>query len=178
MKEKILRTTAKIISKNGLKAASIRAVCEQAGVTAPTVYHYFDNRRGLLEAVTLLAFDKNASNKKAFDQFDDPIKNMNALWDEYINFAISEPDLYSIVIASIAQGVIPQCGKDCFNRTLKVFKLAEEKNLLKETANDAAFIYQGASQGVATLILSKITLDFAHKISQKTKVMVLKGLLK
>ena len=103
---------------------------------------------------------------------------MNAFWDEYIDFAICEPELYSIVIASVAQGVIPQCGKDCFNRTLKIFKLAEEKNLLNETAVDAAFIYQGAAQGVATLILSKISLDLAQRVSQKTKIMVLNGLLK
>lgn len=40
-----------LFSQRGYDAVGVREVVEAAGVTKPTLYHYFDSKRGLLEAL-------------------------------------------------------------------------------------------------------------------------------
>ncbi|REJ32205.1 MAG: hypothetical protein DIU84_10500 [Bacillota bacterium] len=47
----ILRAAAELFRARGYDAVSIRAVCEAAGITPPTLYHYFGNKEGLFKAV-------------------------------------------------------------------------------------------------------------------------------
>ena len=72
MRENILRLTAGIISKEGFEAASMRAVCKAAGVTAPTLYHYFADKD---EIVTMVADFHMASDQKKYDEMRSASKN-------------------------------------------------------------------------------------------------------
>lgn len=73
MKEKIIRATAKIISHEGIKAASTRKICASVEITAPTLYYYFQNKFKLLDAVTSMAFEKHMSHAALIPQTDDLI---------------------------------------------------------------------------------------------------------
>lgn len=47
----ILQTALKLFSNYGYEATGVQEICEQAGVTKPTLYHYFGSKQGLLDAV-------------------------------------------------------------------------------------------------------------------------------
>ena len=49
--EAILNAAAKVLAQESLRAFSINAVCENAGLTPPAVYRYFPNKYALLKAV-------------------------------------------------------------------------------------------------------------------------------
>ena len=49
----ILEEALKLFSNNGYEATGVQEICEQAGVTKPTLYHYFGSKQGLLDAVLL-----------------------------------------------------------------------------------------------------------------------------
>ncbi len=178
MREQIIRATAKIISKKGPKAASIRAICSSVGITAPTLYYYFEDRTELLSAVTLMAFNKNSKFKLVDIKKEDPINLISQTWDDYIEFATNEPELYSVMMSSQTIGQIPECGRKCFEATIQKFELAEQKELLTIDALEAAFIYQAAAQGVAILIIGGLNIELAKNISKKMKNFILAGLLR
>lgn len=48
---KILDAAARLFVEKGYANVSIRDVCKETGVTAPVIYYYFGNKRGLFEAV-------------------------------------------------------------------------------------------------------------------------------
>ena len=49
--EAILTAAANVLAQESLRAFSINAVCENAGLTPPAVYRYFPNKYALLKAV-------------------------------------------------------------------------------------------------------------------------------
>jgi AcrR family transcriptional regulator len=49
--EAILNAAGNVLSQESLRAFSINAVCENAGLTPPAVYRYFPNKYALLKAV-------------------------------------------------------------------------------------------------------------------------------
>lgn len=48
--ERLLKAAADAIDKGGEAAVKIREIAKKAGVTAPSVYHFFGSREGLVEA--------------------------------------------------------------------------------------------------------------------------------
>ena len=47
----ILDCALRLFAARGYDAVGVQEICEAAGVTKPTLYHYFGNKRGLLEAL-------------------------------------------------------------------------------------------------------------------------------
>lgn len=50
-RQRLLDCALELFSQRGYDAVGVREVVEAAGVTKPTLYHYFDSKRGLLEAL-------------------------------------------------------------------------------------------------------------------------------
>jgi len=49
--ERILKVAGKLFAERGYSNVSVRDVCKEAGTTAPMIYYYFGNKRGLFDAV-------------------------------------------------------------------------------------------------------------------------------
>ena len=49
--QRLLDCALELFSQRGYDAVGVREVVEAAGVTKPTLYHYFDSKRGLLDAL-------------------------------------------------------------------------------------------------------------------------------
>jgi AcrR family transcriptional regulator len=54
-RERLLEAAERCIARGGLAALSMAAVATEAGVSRPTVYRYFNDRRALLEATLFFA---------------------------------------------------------------------------------------------------------------------------
>lgn len=155
MREKILKATAAIISKDGFEAASMRAVCKQVGITAPTLYHYFENKDVLLEEVTSLAFNKHLEQTLKLAKSYNPLKDLKSLWDFYIDFALTETELYHCIVYAHVQGRIHPSGYKCFEIMLGHFNQIKMDGHLIHSPRKSAQIYYSAAQGAAMLMISQ-----------------------
>ena len=50
-RERLLECALKLFSTRGYDAVGVQQIVQAAGVTKPTLYHYFGSKRGLLEAL-------------------------------------------------------------------------------------------------------------------------------
>jgi AcrR family transcriptional regulator len=50
-RERLLDSALQLFAERGYDAAGVQEVCTVAGVTKPTLYHYFGSKRGLLDAL-------------------------------------------------------------------------------------------------------------------------------
>ncbi|MEB0028925.1 helix-turn-helix domain-containing protein [Pseudomonas sp. MH9.2] len=87
----IIATTAKIISEEGIGAATVRAVAKSAGVQAPQIYHHVGNMDELLDSVAthLWAAFRTAQGKTA-----NPVHGLYDAIEALIAFGIRHPELY------------------------------------------------------------------------------------
>lgn len=93
-----------LIEKEGEAHFSTRAVCDIAKVTAPTLYHHFQNADGLLSAAIAEAFVQFLSLKRSFIQSEDPVAALIEGWDNYVGFAAARPRLYAAMMARFLSG--------------------------------------------------------------------------
>ena len=57
-RDRLLLAAAELMHESGEPTVSTRAVCERAGVEAPTLYHHFGNKQGLIDAVIQHGFNQ------------------------------------------------------------------------------------------------------------------------
>lgn len=95
VREALLREALALAIAGGVDAVSTRAVCTAVGVQAPTLYHYFGDRAGLLRAVVDQAFEEYFERKDtAAATPSSPHAEVAAGWDAHVAFAHAYPGLY------------------------------------------------------------------------------------
>jgi len=93
---RMLAAAFEIATRDGVDAVSTRAVCTAAGVQAPSLYHHFGDRAGLIRTVVDTAFEEYFHRKDAVIAADDadPRARVAAGWDAHVAFALTYPGLY------------------------------------------------------------------------------------
>lgn len=178
MREKILSITAKIIATEGLDAVSIRLVCDKAGVKAPTVYYYFTDKEGLIEAVVALAYKRYTKKQIEFVKDESPLKGLVKSWDIFFDFVENETDLfYAIIIAHLRQR-IPQEGYELFQVITQIFKKLEENDKLKFDYLTASRIFYATAYGLALVYISQGKNPNLQSNISLTRDLCIKGLIK
>jgi TetR/AcrR family transcriptional regulator len=56
--ERILTTALDLFAVRGYDATSVREICEAAGITKPTLYHFYGSKDGVLRALVSAGFDQ------------------------------------------------------------------------------------------------------------------------
>lgn len=84
--EKILEAAAKLFSVKGFSNVSIRDICEEVHTTAPMIYYYFGNKKGLFYAVIRkkISLGEFISRLKQTESKGDPTETITAFVDTYL----------------------------------------------------------------------------------------------
>ena len=57
-RERLLKATAAVIDKGGESAVRIRDITKACAITAPSIYHFFGSREGLIDAAQVYRFSR------------------------------------------------------------------------------------------------------------------------
>lgn len=103
-RERILDAASRLIAAEGIDAATTRAVSVAAGVQAPAIYRLFGDKDGLLDAVAEHVMHSYVSRKTARKPLPDPLDELRAGWDAHIDFALTHPEIYRVILLKDASG--------------------------------------------------------------------------
>jgi AcrR family transcriptional regulator len=86
-----------LLAEHPEREPSTRELYEAAGVAAPTLYHHFGTKDGLLEAVVDEAFAAYLERKHTVPRTGDLLVDFAAGWDMHIGFGVENPVLYALM---------------------------------------------------------------------------------
>src|SRR6185369_275676 len=98
-REAILAAAERIVSRGGEDALSIRELCARVGVTAPTVYHHFGDKDGLLAEVVDACFAEFDQALVAGPIPTDPVAGLAWSFDRYVAYGVAHPAHYRLLLA-------------------------------------------------------------------------------
>jgi len=106
-RDRLLLAAAQLLDEAGGDDVSTRAICDRAGVSAPTLYHHFGNKQGLVDAVLDHGFTRyTAAGTPGGDT--DPIDAVRAGWDAHVRFGLEQPTFYVLLYGRVRPGI--PCG--------------------------------------------------------------------
>jgi len=105
-RDRLLLAAAELMDAAQGAEVSTRAICERAGVHAPTLYHHFASKQGLQDAVITHGFkrflaDRAASADRATTN---PIGDIRDAWDLHVRFGVENPSFYTLIYGRAAPG--------------------------------------------------------------------------
>src|SRR2546428_13217209 len=102
VRDRLLLAAAQLLHEAGGKEVSTRAICERAGVQAPTLYHHFGSKQGLLDAVVNYGFTQYV---QAPSPGGDPVDRIREGWDRHVEYGLAHPAFYVLLYGQIEPGV-------------------------------------------------------------------------
>jgi len=100
--DRILKKALELFSEKGYDATSVREICEAAGITKPTLYHFYGSKEGVYRAIVdgaLMRFQSDLIRSLGGDgSLRDRLVRMA---QTYVEGTLREPDLARFVMALI-----------------------------------------------------------------------------
>ena len=98
-KSRILEAASELLARSADTDISTRAVGEASGVTAPTLYHHFGDKEGLLAAVVDFGWTAFLESKRttAAVVHEHVADDIRAGWDNHLEFVRENPNFYRLM---------------------------------------------------------------------------------
>ncbi|WP_434444048.1 TetR/AcrR family transcriptional regulator [Lentzea sp. E54] len=99
-RSRIVAAAAHLLRTSGAKAVTTRAVAQEAGIPAPTIFRLFGDKDGLLEAVAEQVMADHVAGKtaKAAGENGDPVEDLRLAWHSHIDFSLANPDVFLLLV--------------------------------------------------------------------------------
>jgi AcrR family transcriptional regulator len=94
----ILDATEELLLEAGHRGLSVRKLVDRCGYSAPTIYHHFGDKDGLIDALLEQRLMLLASDLKSVPLVDDPVENLRALTRAFAMFGLRNPAHYQLLM--------------------------------------------------------------------------------
>jgi AcrR family transcriptional regulator len=98
IKDQILREALELMNKHGFEGFSMRKLGERLGVSAKTIYNYYNNKDELYLVILTNGFQQLYELfESAYNKHQDPIARLEAMGREYLFFGIEHANIYNLM---------------------------------------------------------------------------------
>jgi AcrR family transcriptional regulator len=157
-RDRLLRAAAELMDAAQGAEVPTRAICERAGVQAPTLYHHFGSKQGLQDAVvthgfrSFLAGERAATGGKGTP---DPIELIRRGWDLHVRYGLEHPSFYALIYGNAVPG--RPCGvvAEVEAMILETLQPAARDRRLRVPPEQAAREILAASTGVVLTLITQ-----------------------
>lgn len=142
-----MSAAAELLRARPAQEPSTRELYEAAGVAAPTLYHHFGTKEGLLDAVVEQAFSSYLERKRGMLRTGDLIADFGAGWDLHIEFGLANPALYA---SMYAPGRTSAAAETADRHLRGALERMRDAGLLRVDIDTAASMTTGMAIGCVT----------------------------
>ncbi|MGN6473326.1 MAG: TetR/AcrR family transcriptional regulator [Mycobacteriales bacterium] len=96
-RDAIVTAAWRLVERDGLAALSLRELAQEAGITTPTVYAYFDAKNAIYDAMFGQAAEHFADQMGAVDQSDDIRADLIDATHRFAEYCVSNPARYQLL---------------------------------------------------------------------------------
>jgi AcrR family transcriptional regulator len=148
----IVESAAQLLREQGTNAVTTRAVAQAAGMQAPTIYRFFEDKDALLDAVAEHVFATYVAGKTLAEDSGDPIADLRAGWDTHIGFGLANPALFGLLIDPSREARSPAAATGLEVLRARVQRVAAIGRLRVPVRRAVELIHAAGTGAVLTLL--------------------------
>jgi AcrR family transcriptional regulator len=176
----ILDATEALLLEADGEAFGVRALAARCGYTAPTIYHYFGDKDGLIDALLEERFARLLAEVRQVEQSDDPLGNLRAMLRAYLRFAEANPTFYRVILAGrSAPDRSPPSVEAAVELMMRPWEDLEAAGRLRCGGTDAASqSLWGLIHGLTALRVARPDENWAPDLTEIAVEAMLRGLVR
>jgi AcrR family transcriptional regulator len=175
-RDRLLLAAAQLLHESGDRTVSTRAICQRAGVQAPTLYHHFGSKQELVDAVIQHGFEQYLEPDRPADASIDPIDTVRHGWDRHVQFGLDHPRFYALLYGNVERGRPCAITSPALSRLTELLDGAARAGLLRVPAAEAAAQLLAANVGVTLSLIAQPEDDTDTSLSVGVREAVLAAL--
>ncbi|MEV7046674.1 helix-turn-helix domain-containing protein [Amycolatopsis sp. NPDC051061] len=144
----ILETAARLLDDEGAAALTIRAVAGAAGLQAPALYRFFEDKDALLDAVAEHVFATYVAGKAVAPG--DPVADLRAGWDAHLGFGLANASLFALLVTPGRTSPAAEAGLAVLRA--RVHRIAEAGRLRVPEPLAVELVHAAGTGAVLTLL--------------------------
>src|SRR6202049_110098 len=176
-RDRLLLAAAELMHQSGEPTVSTRAVCERAGVEAPTLYHHFGSKQGLIDAVVQHGFNQYVQPEPDQDGALDPIDAIRRGWDRHVRFGLENPRFYALLYGNVERGRPCAITSPALARLTDLLTVAAKAGQLRVAPAEAAAQLLAANVGVTLSLIAQPEDATDLSLSDRVREAALAGVL-
>ena len=155
----ILEAASAVFADKGIDGVSMRHIAREIGVSATALYQHFDSKNALLKAACEAGFAEfGAQLESTARAADSPLDALHQLGDVYVDFALSHPMHYDVMMIRPNQwalGPDPEKDPESFAGLINVVEACQAAGQLRPgDAREVAHQLWAALHGVVSLAIA------------------------
>ncbi|MFW2830977.1 TetR/AcrR family transcriptional regulator [Sphingomonas sp. ID0503] len=151
VRQRLVHAARDLMSELGPAGATARAICDRAGVRAPTLYHYFGDLAGLHATAINAAFIEVMASYRRGNLAEGPLEAVRAAWRALLRFARAEPLMARALIGNVVDGKPPLALQLTLRRLRRDLSELSQQGLLSMTPNAAAAMLWTSAVGAVSM---------------------------
>ncbi|WP_326556582.1 TetR/AcrR family transcriptional regulator [Micromonospora sp. NBC_01796] len=175
-RDRLLLAAAQLM-EGGDRSFSTRAICDLAGVTAPTLYHHFGSKQGLVDAVIHHGFTQYVSPAGSPELSDDPVRDLRDGWDRHVDFGLQHPNFYALLYGDVVPGRPCAITGPATDMLVRLLDEAARRGLLRVPPAEAAGQILAANVGVTLSLITQPEDGWDLRLSERVREAILGGIL-
>ena len=179
-RDAILAATRDLLLQHGARGVSIRRIAERSGYSAPTIYHHFGDKNGLVDTVLDAHFAKALAVMRGVPHGQDTARYLRELALAFFRFAIENPDHYRLLAVPREQDadLLPsaEAARELVKRVLA--RLAEDGSLASPDVEAAFQVTWAVLHGLISLHIDRPEVELSENLVELAFDMVEHGLLR
>jgi AcrR family transcriptional regulator len=149
--ESILVCASELLERDGPQGVTTRAVCGAAGITAPTLYHHFGDKDGLLNELVNRGIRDFTDSKLRVRETNDALVDLRRGWNRFLEFSLDRPWLFRLMIERVNQN--QELVREVHAITRSRLARLHADGRLATDIDFAATVIQASSAGVMSLFM-------------------------
>ncbi|MET0233791.1 MAG: TetR/AcrR family transcriptional regulator [Kibdelosporangium sp.] len=149
----IVQVAAQLLREQGAQAVTTRAVAQAAGMQAPTIYRFFEDKDALLDAVAEHVLATYVTGKTLAEDNGDPLTDLKVGWDTHIGFGLANAALFGLLIDPSRGAGSPAAAAGLEVLRARVHRVAAAGRL-RVTEQRAVELIHAAGTGAVLTLLS------------------------
>jgi AcrR family transcriptional regulator len=174
-RDRLLLAAAQLLDGGG--SLSTRTVCKLAGVTAPTLYHHFGSKQGLVDAVVSHGFTQYVSPAGSPEASPDPVQDLRDGWDRHVLFGLEHPTFYALLYGRVLPGRPCAVTGPALEMLVRLLNEVARRGGLRVPPREAAAEILATNVGVTLSLISLPDAERDLTISRRAREAVLSSVL-
>jgi AcrR family transcriptional regulator len=174
----ILDATAELLFERGADQLTIRRVEERSGCRAPTIYHYFHDKTGLIDTLLEERCGRLLGKLRRVPRGGDPVEYLRELARAYIDFGLQNRTHYALISAPRPDSALLLPSAEAAR--LLVFRALEAASRARGVRGDREAMFQAlwaVLHGVVSLIVSRPNHPWRPELVDLALATIERGLL-
>lgn len=167
-RDRLLSAATELLQEKAPAEPSTREICSRAGVQAPTLYHHFGNKQGLIDQVLHHGFSQYLD-----DGAGDALQRIRAGWESHVDFGLDHPSYYALLYGRVREGVPCAITGPALDRLAALFGSLATQGRLTTTAREASERLLAANVGVTLALIAQVPGQRDLQLSTATREAVL-----